>query len=177
MKCLLSEKGAPGFAVGETEFLISEVLSTPESGDRWAGYSSAQDLWERASADELAFRFEAVAPVVFKQGDLNLPLPLPLLFYKGLLLKWNKSYPHLNLSEWIGEFIDRWVSLMEFRIRTEVWEDNRVKYHGFIGRFSFYASKKVPPEKVKAINLLSDFAFYAGVGAKTTMSLGMVRRI
>jgi len=53
MKCLLSEKGAPGFPVGETEFLISEVLSTPESGDRWAGYSSAQDLWERASAEEL----------------------------------------------------------------------------------------------------------------------------
>ncbi len=100
-----------------------------------------------------------MAPVVFKQGDLNLPLPLPTPFYKGLLLKWNKSYPHLKLDEGIGEVIERSVSLMEFRIRTEVWEDTRVKYHGFIGKFSFYASKKIALETIKAINLLSDFAF------------------
>lgn len=177
MKHLLSEKGTPGFSLGETKFLIGEVLSTPESGDKWAGYISPEELWNRASSENLTFRFEAVAPVVFKQGDLNLPLPLPVLFFKSLLAKWNKSYPHLTINERIRETFERNVGLMEFRLRSEVWEDTRTKYHGFIGKFSFYGSKKLSPEEVKALNLLSDFAFYSGVGAKTTMSLGMVRRI
>ncbi|MFN9859274.1 MAG: CRISPR system precrRNA processing endoribonuclease RAMP protein Cas6, partial [Pseudanabaena sp.] len=33
------------------------------------------------------------------------------------------------------------------------------------------------PETIKQINSLADFAMFAGIGRKTTMGMGMVRRV
>jgi CRISPR-associated endoribonuclease Cas6 len=45
-----------------------------------------------------------------------------------------------------------------------------------VGEISYRILGDVEPLVIKQINALADFALYAGVGRKTTMGMGMVRR-
>ncbi len=54
-------------------------------------------------------------------------------------------------------------------IHTEILADSRSKIIGIVG--------EVEPIQIKQINILADFALYAGVGRKTTMDMGMMRRL
>jgi len=55
--------------------------------------------------------------------------------------------------------------------------DGRSKLIGCVGAIAFQILGEVDWLTIKQINTLSDFAFYAGVGRKTTMGMGIVRRI
>jgi CRISPR-associated endoribonuclease Cas6 len=50
-------------------------------------------------------------------------------------------------------------------------------FPGFVGSCSFRLVAVQNPELVKTLNALADFAFYAGIGAKSTMGCGVARRI
>lgn len=50
------------------------------------------------------------------------------------------------------------------------------KFIGCVGEISYRILGDVKPEEIKQINALADLALYAGVGRKTTMGMGMVKR-
>jgi CRISPR-associated endoribonuclease Cas6 len=46
-----------------------------------------------------------------------------------------------------------------------------------VGEISYRLMGDVEPLQIKQINALADFALYAGIGRKTPMGMGMVRRL
>jgi CRISPR-associated endoribonuclease Cas6 len=59
-------------------------------------------------------------------------------------------------------------------------EDGRYRtssFPGFVGSCSFRLVGLQDPDVVKTLNALADFAFFAGVGAKTTMGFGVAKRL
>jgi CRISPR/Cas system CMR-associated protein Cmr1 (group 7 of RAMP superfamily) len=50
-------------------------------------------------------------------------------------------------------------------------------FPGFVGSCSFRLVELHDRSIIKTLNALADFAFFSGVGAKTTMGCGVVKRI
>src|SRR5262249_60758724 len=79
------------FDLVRTELTVARILTTPQSGEEWAGYASFAELYERASEEEKHFSFQFVSPTFFKRGggptypDMIVPLPLPDLVFGSLL--------------------------------------------------------------------------------------------
>lgn len=138
----------------------------------WAGTAAWRDLASRTT--ERTVRLQFCTPTTFRQGDLDLPLPLPRLVFGGLLARWNAFAPlslPLNM-----ETVDRRIALADAHIRVRTFFDGRARIPGCVGWAEFRALRGMPPEAVAAVQALADFAFFAGVGRKTTHGMGLVRR-
>jgi len=51
------------------------------------------------------------------------------------------------------------------------------RFTGFVGKCTFRLKGHPSSDIIKALNTLADFAFYSGTGMKTTMGMGLTRRI
>ena len=118
-------------------------------------------------------RLAFCTPTTFRQGDLDMPLPLPKLLFASLLAKWNAASPFpLDLDP---ESFSRYVGVREARIRTcRVW-DGRGSVWGFVGTAEFVLRRDAPVELRRALAMLATFAFYAGAGRRTTHGFGLTR--
>lgn len=137
----------------------------------WCGALS----WRELGAVEPTRQVELVfaTPTTFKAGDLDLPLPVPKLVFGGLLAKWNAFSPYpLGVSP---EEIERKLALAGAHLATKRFFDGRSHIVGFTGRAYFRALKGSTQELVRAVGALAQFAFFAGVGRKTTHGMGLVR--
>ncbi len=138
----------------------------------WAGRKSWEELG--AGAVGRTVRLIFCTPTSFRQGDLDLPLPVPRLVFGGLWEKWNAFAPSpcpLSLP-----LLERSVALSSTRVRAKVFQDGRRAIMGFVGWGEFRLVGRHGPEVVRAFQALADFAFFAGVGRKTTHGMGLVRR-
>jgi CRISPR-associated endoribonuclease Cas6 len=176
-----------------TELTVARILSTPQSGEEWAGYASFADTWERASAQEKIFSFLFVTPTFFKRGggpaypDLIIPLPLPDLLFGSLLRNWNQFSPVSFIeAALLKEVCAHHLEVMHHRITSQLarlvfprgdGHYRTTSWPGFVGTCSFRLVELHDPTIIKTLNALADFAFYSGIGAKTTMGLGIARRV
>jgi len=139
----------------------------------WIGAVDWAQMMQQTAPKEIKLFF--YTPTAFRQGDIDLPLPVPRLVFRGLLSRWNDFSPlRLPLSP---DTIDRRLALSSARIQTRVFFDGRSHIPGFIGEVSFRILRGTPDREARAISTLADFAFYAGVGRKTTHGMGLVRRL
>lgn len=144
------------------------------SGDGpWCGSASWKDLASTGTDREIELLF--ATPTTFRAGDLDLPLPVPRLVFAGLLRKWNAFSPiSLNISL---EELERRVAMAGANVRTLTFYDGRSHIVGFVGRALFRVLRGASPDLLRAVNTLARFAFFAGVGRKTTHGMGLVRVI
>jgi len=182
-----------GFELVRTELTVSRILSTPQSGEEWAGCTSFAELYANASDSEKQFSFHFATPAFFKRGggpaypDLIVPLPLPDLVFGSLLRNWNQfspsSFVEANL---LKEMCSHHLEMTHHRITSQlarlVFQRGDGQYRtttfpGFVGSCSFRLVELHDRSIIKTLNMLADFAFYAGVGAKTTMGFGVSRRL
>jgi len=182
-----------GFELVRTELTVSRILSTPQSGEEWAGCTSFAELYANASDSEKQFSFHFATPAFFKRGggpaypDLIVPLPLPDLVFGSLLRNWNQfspsSFVEANL---LKEMCSHHLEMTHHRITSQlarlVFQRGDGQYRtttfpGFVGSCSFRLVELHDRSIIKTLNMLADFAFYAGVGAKTTMGFGVARRL
>ena len=139
----------------------------------WCGSSSWKELSRAEPHKEVELIF--ATPTTFKGGDLDLPLPVPRLVFGGLLRKWNAFSPYpLEVS---AQELERKVALADARLHTKPFYDGRSHIVGFVGRARFRVLRGASPELLRAVNTLARFAFFAGVGRKTTHGMGLVRVI
>jgi CRISPR-associated endoribonuclease Cas6 len=92
--------------------------------------------------------------------------------FNSLINRWNQ-YSGIELPKNLIESI--FPSF--FNIRTELVADSRSKFIGCVGAINFRLLGDVDSLVIKQINALANFALYSGVGRKTTMGMGMVRRL
>jgi CRISPR-associated endoribonuclease Cas6 len=181
------------FDLVRTELTVARILTTPQSGEEWAGCTSFEDLYAHASAEEKQFSFQFTTPTFFKRGggpaypDLIVPLPLPDLVFGSLLRNWNQFASTAFIeATLLREICAHHIEVTYHRISSQLArlvfqrEDGQYKtttFPGFVGTCSFRLVGLQNSDLVKTLNALADFAFYAGVGARTTMGCGVVRRL
>jgi len=181
------------FDLVRTELTVARILSTPQSGEEWAGCASVEEIARHASEEEKHFSFQFVTPTFFKRGggptypDLLVPLPLPDLAFGSLLRNWNQFSPTSFIdATLLREICAHHLEITHHHIFSQQARlvfpqaDGRYRttaFPGFVGSCTFRLVGLQDPSVVKTLNTLADFAFYAGVGAKTTMGFGVARRV
>lgn len=158
--------------LGPANLQITSILGTPHTDFPWANYATYADIYTQASEEERQINLAFCTPIAFRQMQFDTALPTRDLVFNSLLRKWNQ-YSEIDFSEDLIEPI--YPSF--FDIHTEVVSDARSKFIGCVGVMNFRILGEVEPVKIKQINALADFALYSGVGRKTPMGMGMVRRI
>lgn len=113
-------------------------------------------------------------PTAFHSGGKNVPLPLPELVFGSVLERWNGVAP-LTLSPALKEFARECVGIAYYDLRAWTVTVAGGKQVGFVGRVG-YRVLKYDPYWTRALNLLADFAWFCGVGIKTSLGMGQVRR-
>src|SRR4028119_337998 len=158
--------------LGPADLHIASILGTPQSTQPWANAISYAQLYDRASQSDRQIALTFTTPTAFRQGQYDTALPTRDSVFNSLLNRWNK-YSGIELSNFSIEAI--FPSF--FNIRTEIAADSRSKFIGCVGEISYRLMGDVEPLQIKQINALADFALYAGIGRKTPMGMGMVRRL
>jgi CRISPR-associated endoribonuclease Cas6 len=158
--------------LGSADLHITSILGTPQSTQPWANACTYTQLYEQASESDRILNFTFATPVAFRQGGYDTVLPSKECVFNSLISRWNK-YSGIEFSNIPVESI--YPSF--FNIQTEVLSNYDSKFIGCIGEISYRILGDVEPIAIRQINALADFALYAGVGRKTTMGMGMARRL
>ena len=184
MARFLRGDGRPLLRLGQALLLIKEILVTPGS-HRWAGYTSWAQLATEArpaSASEITLEFASPAAFGFGQkawGKKVVVLPDPALVFGSLIRAWNSAAPvplqmdKGALAAYLEE--DAIVKRIEW-LETCMLHFSRSPQVGFVGQVTYGLMAADEPIRCQ-LNALADFAFYAGVGMKTTMGMGQCRRV
>lgn len=171
--------------LGPANLQITSVLGTPQSTQPWANFCSYSQIYALASDQAQRITLQFYTPTAFRQGKYDSAMPTPEAVFGSLLRRWN----HFSEIPFAADLIGS-IQPSSFDVRTEVASDPRGQFQhtgaqpdpasrfvGCVGQVSFQILGRVEPERIKQINALADFALYAGVGRKTPMGMGMVRRI
>ena len=102
--------------------------------------------------------------------------PLPALVCASLGRKWARQAdpawaPEASAVEALGAAL----RVVRHDLRTERVSLGRYHATGFTGECDLALLPGAPPVLARLLHLLAGFAFYAGVGLKTTMGMGQVR--
>lgn len=119
---------------------------------------------------------EFASPTTFKSNELHVPAPLPGWVFGSLLEKWNAFAP-VALPPETRRFAEACLALSSYRLHTRplAMKDGGVRI-GAVGVARYTAINK-DRYWLSVMNLLADFALFAGVGAGTTMGMGQCRRL
>ena len=180
---LVSERVLPnlpaGLTLGHAALRIVQAARTPEQHP-WAGDASFAGLVQAHTlaaqpARHITLRFSS--PTVFRSQGLFVPLPLPRLVFEGLLRRWNATAP-ITLPEELLRFAEECVMISRHELHSERVSFGEQGEHGafpgFVG-LTTYSFRVADRYWVGLISLLAAFAFYAGIGQRTTMGLGQAR--
>ncbi len=145
----------------------------------WAGQTTYEEL---ASIHLLPgeppphhAELEFASPTGFRSGGHTLPLPLPALIYGGLVEKWNDFAP-VAVSEEVRRFAEECLAISRYKLSTRaIAAKGKSVQIGFVGHCRYVALNK-DRYWLGLIQLLTDYAFYAGVGYQTTAGMGQARR-
>jgi CRISPR-associated endoribonuclease Cas6 len=128
---------------------------------------------EEPAARQIEMFFQT--PTSFRSGRKTVPLPLPELVFGSLLERWNLYAPY-TLARDLKHFAKENVAISYYELKAWNLTLAGGKQPAFVGRCGFYILSH-DPYWCRAINLLADFASYSGVGMKTAMGMGKVRRV
>jgi CRISPR-associated endoribonuclease Cas6 len=158
--------------LGPADLQITSILGTAQSTQPWANFSPYAQLYEQASDISHQLSFTFCTPATFRQGKYDSALPTRECVFHSLLNRWNRysamPFPATLIEYLFPSFFD---------IRTELVNYPEGKWAGCVGSISYRILGDVEPAAIKQLNTLADFALYAGVGRKTPMGMGMVRRV
>jgi CRISPR-associated endoribonuclease Cas6 len=157
--------------LGGTNLQVISIFSSRRSPHNWSDRKTYQDLYDDASSEERQIHFSFYTPTAFREGKYDTALPTAKLVFNSLVKRWNQYSDHPFDPEIILCLYPSF-----FTLGTEILQDGRSKFIGSIGHISFKILGDIDPEKIKQINTLADFAFYAGIGKKTPMGMGIVKR-
>ena len=181
MARFLKGEGRPVIHLGRAELLIKEILTTPGSHP-WAGYTS----WARLVAEACPKReieLEFTSPTAFGFGQQEwgkkiVVLPEPALVFGNLAKSWNDlAPPSLQMGRnALRAYVEQHVVVKRMEnVSTQMLRFSRWPQVGFVGRIAYGLMGNNDPARCQ-LNALADYAFYGGVGIKTTMGMGQVHR-
>lgn len=174
------------FAAGETieldtvPFVIQRVTDDAREHP-WATRTTYEQLGMRwllareTPAPRIVLSF--ASPTAFRSQDKAQIFPLPELVFGSLLDKWNAFAPTALPDEtrrFAAECLA--VSRIQLSSRAAPFKGEGVVKFGAVGTVT-YAVLNRDRYWMSLINLLADFARFAGVGASTALGMGQCRRL
>lgn len=150
---------------------VYEVRPLRDENGRWSPVEFIRD-----APDPGRFvTFELITPTSFRRKGLQIPFPLPLNVFGGLVERWNVLFPSPSLQlPNIPALWDR-LPITRYRLHTEVVRLGRYSIIGAVGTVTYVVPGSLPPEARRQIGLLARFAEWAGVGHGTPQGFGTVR--
>jgi len=162
-----------------------EQIDTGLANDRphphpWAAATHYEDLsapWllgRLAPPRHLTLQF--TSPTAFKSAGRHVPVPLPGLLFGSLLDRWNAFAPVVFPPE-LRRYAEECLALSMYQLQTR---SVPVKEGGLrVGAVGTarYAATNYDRYWLSLINVLADFALFAGAGVGTTIGLGQCRKI
>jgi CRISPR-associated endoribonuclease Cas6 len=163
----------------EATFAVLNVSSDAHV-HAWARRSSYEELQVPKVASEpnprpkvgMAF----ASPTAFRSQGQTVLLPLPRLVFSSLWERWQRYAP-VPLETALLETLVTDVDIARYKLQTQMMDFGSYRQLGFVGECEFFVRKCVSEEVMWGLQVLVDFALFAGVGYKTTMGLGQARRI
>lgn len=174
---VLPKVEAKVISLGRVSFQVQKAAK--EEGDHpWARPLSYQSLVNRyfksngPPSDVLEMEF--ASPTTF-HADVHVPLPLPENVLGSWLKRWN-ALSSASLPREVQELTQARLALSRYKLETRAVHYEKATWIGFTGHCRF----RILSEDefwLRLCNLLADFAFYCGTGAKTSFGLGQTRRV
>ena len=164
----IEQWGTRSLILGQFSFVIRSIYTLPGT-HRLAGSAEYKLL---ASTPLVAGDIELnfLSPTSFKQSRGIQPFPLPELVFGSLQRRWNAFAPEelqFPTVEWEGL-----VSAYELKTHALKLEGgSEIGAQGWV-RYHFPA-----PEQAKLATILAHFAFFSGVGRKTSMGMGQTQLV
>jgi len=151
----------------------------------WAGSDGYREMCERIlhapGSVPRRVRLEFASPTTFHTRNaagqrVNIPLPLPHLVFGSLLDRWQAFSP-VAVDPDLRQYTEEMVVLSHhaLRTRTLAFKEGGSET-GFVGEAAF-STLNADRYWGRVLELLAAFAFYAGVGAKTTMGMGQAMQM
>jgi len=145
----------------------------------WAGKTTYQDLSAQyllAQANPpKRMSLELVSPTTFKQNNLNQPLPMPDLVYGSLSERWN-AFSSVGINPELREYCRAGVGINQFDIKSSTMPmKDEGMVSGCIGKVS-YRVMSYDRYWQSMLALLTEYAFYAGIGRYTAVGMGQARQ-
>jgi CRISPR-associated endoribonuclease Cas6 len=163
----------------DRHLFVIEAATTEEGGHSWARattYEALSGPWLLGRVQpESRFKFQFASPTTFKSQDKHVPVPLPGLVFGSLLEKWNAFAP-VALPPETRRFAEECLALTRYSLRTHMANAKEGGLRAGAVGVAYYTALNRDRYWLSVMNLLADFALYAGVGAGTTMGLGRCRR-
>ncbi len=180
MARFLHPERRPLMRLGQAELLVKEIRATPGSHP-WAGYASWEGL-ARAARPEPEVTLEFASPTAFsfgqkEWGKKTVVLPEPGLVFGSLARTWNAFAPAPLQVEWkaLGAYLEgHGIVKRIVGLETQMLRFQRSPQVGFRGQVTYGFPGQNEVARLQ-LNLLAAFAFYGGVGMKTTMGMGQCR--
>lgn len=180
-RALLDYRQNPSPAIGLGRWLlpIEHVHADPKRSV-WGGTSCFDELWNngiaRARRDQNTIHLRFYTPTAFRlqQSGLAMPLPWPRLVFHSLQQRWNACAPFPIWINW--QAFERSVSVSRHALETRTVGMGKHTQVGFVGDCTYLIKELQGSSLTSALHALAEFAFFAGVGCKTTMGMGLVRR-
>ena len=121
------------------------------------------------------FWIEHFSPTSFKRGNSHLPLPLPELIINSLYKQLHPEIlAEINISP---QVLVNCLHLKEYYLQSIYNRKNHGAIASFIGKTRWQIDKRSTLKEKEAIWLLLNFAFFSGIGVKTTQGMGICRII
>jgi len=158
--------------LGSADLKISSILGTPQPSQPWANACPYLQLYEQSSDRDRILSLALATPTAFRKGKYDTSLPTAESVFNSIRSRWNK-YSGIE----IGELPFDCIFPNFFNIRTEITADIKSKFIGCVGEISYRIFGDVDPVQIKQLNALANYALYCGIGRKTTMGMGMARRL
>ncbi|MGC9320360.1 MAG: CRISPR system precrRNA processing endoribonuclease RAMP protein Cas6, partial [Armatimonadota bacterium] len=136
--------------------------------------TSSHDMLLRRASKSRRIELAFLSPTLFRRSGESLVLPQPELAFGSLLRAWNAFSP-LQFPPYGTEDLGA-PMICHHNIRTEMVQFGSYKLLGFVGRVGYLIPAEVPELLCRTLNCLADYAFFAGVGYRTTMGMGQCRR-
>jgi CRISPR-associated endoribonuclease Cas6 len=159
--------GNQPITLGKAQFTIRGISAMPGSSP-WVGSSSYELLFKTPPVrDDITLQFQS--PTSFKQEIGIQPFPLPELVFGSLLRRWNiftsSEYQLVPPIEWRG--LISAASLDTHSLKMESSSE--------IGSVGWVRYRFPDPKQAQLASILANFAFFAGVGRKTSRGMGQTK--
>lgn len=189
----------PFMQVGKRVFSLEEVIVSNDDQSGWTGFTTFSHLVERAKTLKLGkaamLNLEFDSLTTFSRGSAknraygsySALLPLPQYVFVGLAKRWHElapaEYLHLIDLSAIEQYIqDDGIIIADYDLKPHQLKFTTHSQAGFTGTCKYalrgpddLTTEESPLTVRQQLLLLSQLAFYCGVGYKTAMGMGRTR--
>lgn len=128
--------------------------------------------WERTPPKD-SVKFHFISPVGFKNSGKQNVLPTPSVIFNSLMTKWSNAFGEELIEKYCKDINLNKIMVDSFNIRTNEFKlKDGLVFRGCVGGIMYRFHEINRDDEKRALTWLSKFAFFSGVGYKTTQGMG-----